>query len=417
MQNTTLKNETKILLVSLSNSGGGASKIVASLFDGLQKKGFNVNLLIYEGNKGNNIKILNSNNKSRLIFLIKNYIVGKLFKIFKNPSTDYQSINIFPSKLLREINNSDASIVHLHWVGAEMISINQIKKIRKRLIWTMHDAWPLNGSYHIDPRDYIVEPKLKCSINKQANNFLDRNTLNRKIKNLANKEIFFTSPSRWLHEKYETSFYNKRISKCIVIPNFIDFSTWQPVEKKNARSSLGIETNKIILTFGASNIGTSINKGLHFILELMNLLSPDKYSFIIFGNEEKNIFSENFEIFHFGIIKDEEKMRRIYSAGDITVVPSLSESFSLVSLESISCNSPVLAFDTSGIRDIIIHKQNGYLAKKFEIIDLLAGIQWLSENKLKEINHTVLKFSKEIVLQKYIAVYHSLGNNKKDLTE
>jgi len=404
----------KVLLVSLSNVGGGASRIVSTLHTELNKNGVDAELLIYEGKAGEKITILNNSKFSLLIFRLKNYFAKIIFLFFKNLSHDYRSINIFPSKMLRYINDSSADIIHLHWIGAEMISIKQLSKIKKKIIWTLHDAWPLNGSYHINPKDYFPNINPALAYKPDNSNILERITLTRKKKYLAYKNICFTSPSNWLKEKFDMSFYAKGNSRCYVIPNFIDFANWFPISKHTARKELDIKTTKTLLTFCSNNAIVAFNKGFHFIKELMNILPKEKFGYIIFGNENENIeFDENIEIFFVGKISDINMMRLVYSAGDITIVPSLSESFSLVSLESLACQTPVLAFNTSGVKDIVKHKQNGYLAEKFSIDSLKNGIDWINNNKMTNLPESVSRFSIQLVVQQYQNLYLRELNGEK----
>jgi len=58
------------------------------------------------------------------------------------------SLNIFPTGLHKVLNASDADVIHLHWINNEMISIKEIAKIKKPLVWTLHDMWPLCGAEH-----------------------------------------------------------------------------------------------------------------------------------------------------------------------------------------------------------------------------------------------------------------------------
>lgn len=46
-------------------------------------------------------------------------------------------------------------------------------------------------------------------------------------------------------------------------------------------------------------------------------------------------------------------------------------------MESLSCGTPVVAFDIGGNKDMITHKVNGYLAQ--DIDDLKRGIAWILE--------------------------------------
>ena len=97
------------------------------------------------------------------------------------------------------------------------------------------------------------------------------------------------------------------------------------------------------------------------------------------------------------------------------LVPSIHESFGQVAAESLSCGIPVLAFDTTGLKDVIDHKINGYLARKYDVEDLINGFNWIiSQKKLNKFarEKVVNNFSKDIIAKKIILFYESLIENK-----
>ncbi len=391
----------QILIVSLSNKGGGASRASLNLFNELKNKNIDVSMITIEGNSYPGVKMLNSSRVFKYIFRTKNLIVKLMLVFFKNYSKDYRSLNIFPSKLLGLINNSNADIVHLHWIGAEMISIKQISKIEKAIVWTMHDAWPLNGCNHIDAKDYSIQETKRRDVIKKI-------TLNRKIKYLGEKNIHFTSPSKWLFDKYQKSFYSKTKTKCTIVPNIFDIDRWVRIDDVNAKSYFSLPMNKIIIIFGANNVVTSYNKGYTFFKFLVETLDKDKYHFLVFGNNTDKFLLNKMNITKIGIVKDDEIMKLIYSAGNITLLPSRIENLPYTALESIACNTPVLAFDTGGLSDIVIHKKNGYLVEKYDKEQLIEGVFWLSMNKLENINSTLDWIKKETVIDEYIKLYQKI---------
>ena len=59
-----------------------------------------------------------------------------------------------------------------------MISISQIKKINKPIVWSFHDMWPITSGYHYtkDLNFLNLDPK--------EMNFFDKYLLKKKINNL-----------------------------------------------------------------------------------------------------------------------------------------------------------------------------------------------------------------------------------------
>ena len=49
-------------------------------------------------------------------------------------------------KISHKKNNYD--LINLHWIQGEMISIEEIGRIKKPIVWTLHDAWPFCGTEH-----------------------------------------------------------------------------------------------------------------------------------------------------------------------------------------------------------------------------------------------------------------------------
>ena len=91
------------------------------------------------------------------------------------------------------------------------------------------------------------------------------------------------------------------------------------------------------------------------------------------------------------------------------------EAFGQVITESMACGTPVVAFNRTGPAEIILHKENGYLATPFESDDLAYGIKWVlkDEERWKELSdnsvtHVKKNYSSEIIAGKYIDAYNRL---------
>jgi glycosyltransferase involved in cell wall biosynthesis len=82
---------------------------------------------------------------------------------------------------------------------------------------------------------------------------------------------------------------------------------------------------------------------------------------------------------YLGRLDDEISVAVAYNAADVVVVPSRQESFSKVAAEALACGVPVVAFNATGLRDVVDHLSSGYLAEPYETEDLAKGLAWILE--------------------------------------
>ncbi|MDX5477102.1 MAG: glycosyltransferase, partial [Cyclobacteriaceae bacterium] len=118
------------------------------------------------------------------------------------------------------------------------------------------------------------------------------------------------------------------------------------------------------------------------------------------------------------------QLAQIYSVSDLVLVPSLVESFGQVAAEASACETPVVCFKTSGLMDIVIPNETGWVAKPFSIesfADQLEKASQTSSEVRKEMgklarNHIERNFSIPVVQENYRRILlEILGNKKKPL--
>jgi glycosyltransferase involved in cell wall biosynthesis len=113
-------------------------------------------------------------------------------------------------------------------------------------------------------------------------------------------------------------------------------------------------------------------------------------------------------------------MSLVYNAADITLIPSKMESFGQVASESLACGTPVVCFNIGGLVDIIDHKENGYIANRFDIEDFTKGINWIlnganySYLSEKAREKALINYNEETIVSKYMQVYTNIICNKND---
>lgn len=85
-----------------------------------------------------------------------------------------------------------------------------------------------------------------------------------------------------------------------------------------------------------------------------------------------------------------------------------------VGIEAQACGLPVVTFDCNGLKDLVNHKKNGYLAKAYDYKSLAKGIDWTIRNLKKEnLSRNAIKMAKsnwdsKIVSTQYKALYDKI---------
>ena len=138
----------KILYLSSSDIKGGAALGAYRLHRGFLRRGIDSTLLVNK-KYSDDYTVVGPAKKFRTIYnSIKVEIETAILKFQKTPSTYKHSINFFPSGLVNCINQSDADFVILHYIGQEMISIADIGRINKPIVWRLADQWAFCGAEH-----------------------------------------------------------------------------------------------------------------------------------------------------------------------------------------------------------------------------------------------------------------------------
>lgn len=397
----------KILHVNYSDAEGGAAIAVKRLHNILNQKQIDSKLLVSEKKNQDKTIINIPKNSEKIKNLIKESFNRKLSNFFQSDSSSSFSLNIIPSKIIKKINEINPDMVNLHWIGNETISIKDIKKIKSKIVWTLHDMWPFCGTEHYTSDTRFIDGYKAPSKNKKKFFDINRYIWNLKNSNFDNvKKIICTS--EWMYNKVKLSklFKDKKIK---VIPLPIDQDFWKPVNKKLAKDFFNIKDNEKIIVYGADNFIKNKRKGFEIFIEAIKKLENEKnlnLKVITFGETKSLKSYEYLNIENLGYINDEHTKKLIYSAADVTVIPSSIEAFGLVAQEAVHCGSPCVVFNNTGLTSIIENEKSGYIADYNSAEDLTRGIIWCLEqmNNKNEIiyNHVKTKFNTDKIIKSYL---------------
>jgi glycosyltransferase involved in cell wall biosynthesis len=321
---------------------------------------------------------------------------------------------LFRSNWPEKLNVSNADVVHMHWVAGEMLSIADIGRITKPLVWTLHDMWAFCGAEHYTEEFRWREGYMKHNRPAYESGFdLNRWVWERKRKHWL-KPMQIVTPSCWLAQCVQESALMKGWPVTI-IPNALDTDRWVPVEKQIARRLLNLPPDVPIVMFGALGGGRDPRKGYDLLQKSLKLLRGQiqGLELVVFGQlAPKELPVLGFPIHYTGHLHDDVTLQLLYSAIDVMVVPSRLEAFGQTASEAHACGTPVVAFNIGGLPDIIDHERTGYLAQPFDVEDLAKGIHWVLNDaeRYKVLSHASRKkavrcFDCSVVAEMYRVAY------------
>ena len=411
----------KIFQVNTSDISGGAARAAYRIHKGLQGTGMDSKMLVQTKLSDDKTVIGPSTKVKKGLALLRPTFDSAFKKLFAGGSKTIFSPAWFPfSDIPSQIKSIAPDVVHLHWICGGMLRIEELKRINKPIVWTLHDMWAFTGGCHYsDDCDRFQRDCGNCpQLNRSSKNDLSQSILKRKKRAWAGLDITIVTPSKWLAEcaKESSLFKDRRIE---VIHNGLDINLYKPIDKTTARKIWDLPSNKKLILFGAMSVTSDHRKGFDLLYEGLKQLAvkwSDKAELVVFGSSEpENLPDFGLPVHYLGRLQDDVSLSLLYSAADVMVVPSRQEAFGQTASESLACGTPVVTFGATGLLDIVEYQINGYLAKPFDTGDLATGIDWIlsDDNRHKELcikarKKAVACFDIENVAKQYESLYQEI---------
>jgi glycosyltransferase involved in cell wall biosynthesis len=286
-----------------------------------------------------------------------------------------------------------ADVIYLHWIHHGFLSLKnmeQLAKLGKPIVIILHDMWFLTGGCHyaFECDKYTVKCHNCQVFSGSKEKDLAFYGFEKKQKFLAQFDnIFFVSPSKWMYDCALQSELTKN-KPIYHIPNVLDRKLYKKFDKKVARDILNIGQEERVILFGAAAVDSPY-KGWSYLnaaIHLFHQQTHDEHtSILIFGggNDAGIASTIPFPTRFMGRLKDEYTLALLYNAADVFIAPSLADNLPYTIFESLACGTPVVAFNTGGIPDLIQHKINGYLANYKDAEDIARGIAFCFNHQLE----------------------------------
>ena len=392
-----------ILQINTLDHRGGAARVAGTLGQALSAQGVEVTFLVKQ----------KSSSSAAVKELPPSILSRALAKFLANDLAFFSK-----KKVLTSLEYLAAQLVHCHNLHGGYFNLDVFPEMSKSkpVVWTLHDMWALTGhcvhSFECEKwqTGCDVCPDIKITQPLLWDN--SRHLWQAKKRIYQNSKLNIVVPSQWLKDKVEKSILNTQ--NISLIYNGVDTEIFKPTNKEQARRDLNLPLDKKIVLFVAAGGLRNYWKGTRFVEQAIKHFATDeKIIFVCLGGER----TESSGSVKFVSYADaESQLVKYYGAADAFLFTSLAENFPLVVLEAMACGLPIVSFDVGGVKEALLHRENGYLAKYKDFADLIVGFNYilnLSEAEkrtmaAKSIERVRENFSLKIMVQKYIDLYSKL---------
>ena len=412
----------KVLHVNATQLGGAALCAIR-INNALKNEGIETQMLFAEGDSmPNNVEgaIANTDKhpfqfffSSRLRVLLKSYSpfvmnYEKMLRLVYTHNTENLCLHI-PFSQFKNIANHPliewADIIHLHWVSGFIDYPSFFIKVKKPIVWTLHDKYPAVGLHHYSSEFHPIPKELKK---------LDDYCRKIKRESLAHaKNLNVVAISKMMVDICQKSDVLKNFPITLIY-NGIDANVFQRYDKQKARKELGLLPQAKIFLFSAYNIHDP-NKGLSSAIEALEQVDEPNKMLVCIGMSNEPIMNASFPIILSGYLTSYTRISKYYTSADFFLMCSYEETFAQAPMEAMACGTPVVSFPCSGIHDLI-NSDNGVICTDFSVRALVNGIKSaLNNHYIPEIirKDVVCRFSYEKIAKQYVDLYNNILNDKR----
>ncbi|MDH5266596.1 MAG: glycosyltransferase family 4 protein [Candidatus Bathyarchaeota archaeon] len=290
--------------------------------------------------------------------------------------------NWFFNKTISRMSDAfKADVYEAHTVsGYGFLKATRKRSATKPFIQTIHGV--LADEYIQSSKSIFSTPRTKLS------HFFMR-YLSKIEKESAKDATLIVTVSKYSSKKI-VQLYNVDETKIRIVPNGVDLQNFKPVEGCEKVKHKIEANNKQCVLF----VGRLVpRKGLHFLIEAAKHVVKERKEtkFVVVGDgplkkhlisySKKQGVSDNFVFL--GEVH-EVLLPRIYNCADVFALPSIQEGQGIALLEAQATAKPVVAFNVSGINEIVLDKETGLLVKpdSYELANSILDL--LSNRSLRE---------------------------------
>lgn len=398
----------RIATVSKSDAGGGgAGRVAEDLSEWLREDGHEVVHFARWGRKpyGPNFQPPYSN----------------AVRVAKRYEKKYFMNDVYPlgaPDLMRRLEKGKFDVVHFHDLTTAY-SIRTLSKVAENFptVWTLHDLSPFTGGCCYPT--YCSKIYTGCGDCPKFGewNLQGAQDLTGVVQ--SDKRDFFetftgplVAPSPWVGEQGHQAGFLGSPDRVLVVPNGIDLRKYQALRKAETRRWLGIPVNRFVIAIISHDLNDG-DKNPASQREALRMVAEDLNPYLLLmGQENPGVLDayRDLDLKHFGYVSDIPTKNAILSAADVMLNTSLTDTFSLTTLESIASGTPVVAYASGGIPSILEGTGAGILVEPDSAKELAKSLEIAASRQndskwFESARARAQDFSHTTITAKYVDVY------------
>jgi glycosyltransferase involved in cell wall biosynthesis len=371
----------KVIQVSTTDEGGGAHMIARGLYQGLRERGHASAMVV--GTKRSSdpgiIEIPKGISRRRQLAHraalrlvrplsrsipqlrpIRRALLAPEPREYLRMRSAGLEVFAYPgSRRLLELPPFMPEVVHLHNLHNEYFDLRYLPELSSRVpvVLTLHDEWTYTGHCAhslVGDRwrngcrscpDLAIYPAIQRDATHE--NWLIKQSI------YESSRLYVTAPSRWLLDRAQDSILAAAATEWRLIHNGVDLEVFKPAPQQDARNSLGIPGDALVLLFAANILNRNAFKDFGTIEAAVTMLAEDlperNLLLIALGGEEPPARIGTAELRQMPFEKTPERVAAYYQAADVYLHAANADTFPTTILEAMACGRPVVATAVGGI--------------------------------------------------------------------
>lgn len=410
----------RVAIVHASDLGGGAERSVISLHRALRAMGHDSTVFVGERRTDEDGVVQ--------IPYVRGIPGSRRVARTLERSFGWQDIYNPSFRALRTLLAGRFDVIHFNslWGSAGFGDIAALPALTQDIpgVITMRDNWLLTG--HCACFDDCNRWQTGCGscpdLKRAPLIPRDGTSVNwiRKRTAVQNSRLHIVAVSNWLADQARASaiLAGKQITR---IYNGIDLTVFSPgseLNRSQLRREIGVDNGETVVLLAGQTVQgiNGFQAPMHAMQILNSLPGQTKVRPLVIGEAAKQLASKiRLNAICLPFERNPERMASYYRLADITLVTSEAETFGRIAAESQACGTPVVAFDTGAIPEVVIDGLGGVVVRRADVAAAALAIETLSEDRpLRERMgkagraYSAKSFDSVDIADAYIALYQSI---------